>query len=559
MRGTRPIRSLILGSLVVLAGANFEAAAQNQDLIDSRPLRGKTEILVPPQKNGVPIRGMNGVGWGAKTGMLYAVSEFSSTMYRIDPKTGNVAIEVPFPDGEGDDVAMAPDGALAWSAVHSGQLRYRRPNGKVEVLMELKGVNPVAFSSTGRLVTAAANVPRAPLYEVDPTGKKPPRQIAIDDDEVNSFGFGPDGKLYAPAIRAGKVISIDIDTNLRKVFSEGHGRVASVKVDSKGNLISLQSRTGILSRTDAKTGAVKQIAVVPPIVDNVALGPDDTIYVSSPPDSSIIAVDPDKGVMRDIVRGNFGGLGALAITTIDGKETLVAADAMGFRYVDMKTGKVTRRPYVFEEGISTGGGTDIAFSADAIALTDVRRGTIVKLDRKTNKILWENKEIRHPYGVLFAEDGALLVSDFTGGRIVRVDEKGVTTIAERLEEPMGLAHGPKGYIYVAEFKDGNLSRVELKSGKHSRLAQSLGRIEDVAVMRGGQLAVVDSNDGLVWAVDIITGGREKLAQRLPLGSQVSEVPEKAGLPTGLAVAADGTIYVSCDADYSIRKITPPPP
>ena len=61
--------------------------------------------------------------------------------------------------------------------------------------------------------------------------------------------------------------------------------------------------------------------------------------------------------------------------------------------------------------------------------------------------------------------------------------------------------------------------------------------------------------GRLSAIDLGSGEKTVLASELPLNVPVILAPQAVGMPAGVAVAADGTIYVSCAGDNSIRKIT----
>lgn len=539
--------SILLAALATTALTGWSALAAESATVS---------VLVPGYAKGVTMHGMNGVGWGTKDGVLYATSGLAGTLYRIDPKTGEVSIEVPYPLGGGDDVAQAPDGSLSWTANHDNELRIKRPGGKVEaVATNVPGINPVAFRADGRLVAAQINIPHPRVLEVDPTGKTPPRQISIDEDDINSFNFGPDGLLYAPAMKVGKAISLNIDTGERKVLAEGFGRFASVKMNSRGQLIGLESRLGHISRIDPKTGKVERIVSLPPIVDNVAIGPDDTIYVSSPPDSSVFAIDPNTNAVRDLVRNQFSAIGMLDFRLVDGKDTIIAADDSGWRLVDAETGKVTRRPYHdLEPGQSGGGGSALAITNTMVAVARVRDGVVQKIERATEKVVFETKEIKHPYGMVLMGDGSVLVADYDVGRIARLTETGLTTIADGLAGPVGLAWANGSTLLVSEAGKGQITAVTIATGKKNVVARGLAQPEGVLVLPDGRIVVAETGANKVTLMDRAGKNHETLAENLPFGAQILDVPEKVGLPAGLTMDRAGAIYVSCDGDNSIRKI-----
>ena len=394
-------------------------------------------VLVPGQSHGVIMRRMNGVAFNPADKMLYATTTASEAVYRINPKTGDVVMAVEPPWGEGDDIAAAPDGGLAWTAIATGQLYYKRPNGKTEVLdKDVPGINPVAFDKNGRLVAAQANQGHA-LYEFDPTGRKAKRLIMKDMADLNSFGFGPNGLLYSPQ-RPDKLVEIDIDKSTLRVIADNMG--GATRVEADGHVISI-SRDHDLMRVDPATGKMDVIAHLGPGTDGIAIGDDGTIYTSTPSESTIRAVDPKTGAIRDVVRGRFSSLAGIAMIEKDGREILFATDAWGFRDVDPVSGVVTKVP---TRGLRAGGSSDIAVSDDAIAISNVRVGLVQKLDRATEKMQFENTTIKTPYGVALLDDGAVAVDHELPDTALEIG-LGAPLEGDPVRSPRhGSEHGPVG-------------------------------------------------------------------------------------------------------------------
>ena len=53
---------------------------------------------------------------------------------------------------------------------------------------------------------------------------------------LNGFGFGPDGRLYAPHFGTNELFAIDVDTGEFTVIASGVGTTAATKVDADGNV-----------------------------------------------------------------------------------------------------------------------------------------------------------------------------------------------------------------------------------------------------------------------------------------------------------------------------------
>ena len=74
------------------------------------------------------------------------------------------------------------------------------------------------------------------LWELDPTGVKPPRNILKNIGGLNGFDFGADGWIYGPLWLKKQVVRVNPDTGELKVVAEGFQTPAAANFDSKGNL-----------------------------------------------------------------------------------------------------------------------------------------------------------------------------------------------------------------------------------------------------------------------------------------------------------------------------------
>lgn len=528
------MRFAVLAMTLLLACAGSNAA------------EGVTVTTLVP---GTPMHGIQGLAWGAD-GMLYAGAISAQKISRIDPRKGTVDVVVDSPSGEADDLAIASDGTLAWTAIASGELRIRRPGEPMQVLAKgLPGINPVAFRRDGRLVAGQLGPVNA-LYEFDPTGRTPPRKITTEVDNLNGFEFGADGRLYGPFWQAGVLVAIDIDSGAVTRLATGLNTPSAVNLDSRGHLISVDYNTGDVRRTDPASGASKVIVTLEPPLDNLAVGDDDTIYVSDTARSGVIAVDPSTGASRRIVGGEFSTPGGMKMVMLDGRETLIVADSTGYRFVDPADGKVTRPR--FDMGV--GASLDVAASDDVIAMTDVRFGRVYKIDRRTRKLLQDVRDLKGPYGVLILEDGDLLVADYLAGALVRVGEKTNSVVAQDLRGPVGLVLVAPDAVYVSENTSGTLTRVDLETGAKREVAADLQHPEGLALMKDGRLVIAEAGARRVVAIDLHTQQRSVLASDLPPPIAALRTPSPVGMPTGVAVGRDGAIYISSDGDNSIRKI-----
>jgi sugar lactone lactonase YvrE len=518
-----------------------------------QPAGAATVTVVVP---GSVMHAVEGVNMG-NDGMLYGASVHGQAVYRIDPRTGAVAVEVGSPEGEADDVDIGPVGTpaagiMAWTAQTTGEIRIRRPgSGKVEVVLpNVPRVNPIAFNKEGRLFTAQVGAGDDTLWEVDVIGNKPPRVVAKSQGRLNGFGFGPDGLLYAPHFGTDGIFAINVDTGEHKVIATGVGAPAGVKVDPKGNVYSVNYLNGDVWRTDPKSGQSVKVTTVREPPDNLTIAADGTIYIANVADSAIYALDPATGKARIIVDGKFTIALGMASTRFEGRDAVLVADPFGYRFMDPKSGTVTRPFWAQNRGASSAVAADDRFIAYSYALS----GRVRKIDRTSDQLVLDSKDIKAPRGVALTADGDVLVADAAAGRLVRLGAGGVTDIATGLKQPVALWRESESAVVVTEFDSGSITRVDLKSGRATQIATGFKGPSGLARMADGRWAVVEAGEGRVTAVDEKSGAREILAKELPTTLAGLHMP--ANTNAGISVGVDGALYVACPRNNSVVRIDP---
>jgi sugar lactone lactonase YvrE len=395
---------------------------------------------------------------------------------------------------------------------------------------------------------AAEIGPDTKLYEIDPTGTASPRLIMSGLNNLNSFEFGADGRLYGPLWLSGVLVAIDVDKKTLTRLAEGLGTPAAVNFDSRGRLISADWNTGEVKRTDPKTGRVELLATLAPPLDNLAVGSDDTVYVSDTAASGVMAVNPATGATRRVTGGAFSTPGGLAMAMRDGRETLVVADSTGYRFVDVSTGAVTRSPFSMQQGSSTNVAADERF----IVTTNARMGFAQKINRADGKLMRDVRELKAPYGAAILANGDVMIADYTTGTLIRVGETTLTVVAENLRGPVGLTLEGDEVVYVSERAAGVISRVDLGTKDRREVAKGLQGPEGIALMDDGRLVVAEADGKRVSLVDAARGTTRVIVPDIPFGFPISRAP--VGMPSSVAVGRDGAIYVNADGDNSIRKI-----
>ncbi|KFE64300.1 SMP-30/gluconolactonase/LRE family protein [Hyalangium minutum] len=538
-----------LAACVLLAGAQVLAAP---------PKAYRQEVVVA----GSHFQGVHGLVVDGK-GHLLASNLLGQTVHSVDLSTGAVSTLVGPPLGGADDVTLGPDGSVYWTGYFTGQLMRRTPDGKTRVIAkELPGLNSLAFRRDGRFYVTQVGRGDA-LWEVDPNGKKPPRKILSGPGFLNGFEFGPDDRLYGPLLMKGQIVRVDVDTGSIETVADGFGMPTAVNFDARReNLYVVDSVRGELVRVRLPSGAKEVVAKLPTGLDNLAVGPDDQVYVSNMVDNDIRVVNPADGSIRVLVESRLAVPSGLAVAPDDPDEQLYVADVYALRRVGGREGKIQQTTRVLSTRMTFP--MNVSLSAKHVVLSSAYLGSLQVLDRASGEVLRTIPNTNGIQGALELADGSLLVAEAATGKLVRVStaEPAVTTVlAEGLEGPMGLAADTEAQepgVYVTEVRSGKVTRVRLSDGAKSTVAKGLKAPEGIARHPDGGLIVAEVGRKRLVRIEPATGRLTVLASNLRIG-----LPESAGLPpgylpTGIAVGGSGTIYVTSDIESALYRFVPVP-
>ena len=540
---TRIVRAAAAAAALALAACTSTAPMTTRPSGWSAP-----EVLVAPSS----FSGVHGLAIDA-SGRLLAGSVIGYSMWEVDRQTGAAKVLIGGPEGQADDIAVGPRGELAWTNYLMGMLRYRESDtAPMRVLAkDLPGLNSVDFDRrNGKLYASQVFLGDA-LWEIDVAGQKPPRLIVKDMGGFNGFEVGPDGMLYGPLWFKGSVVKIDPADGRITVINSEFKIPAAANLDGKGNLWVVDTQTGELCRVDLATGKKTVAKQLKTALDNLAIAPDGTIYISNMADNSIEAYNPVTGELRLLTGGK---LAVPAGIKLDG-DSLWVADIFGFRQVDVRSGTVkdifrmqaSEMEYPFGVGVSS----------RQFALTSWFTGTVQMIDRATLK-----SEMIHgfkaPYDAIPLEDGSVLVAELATGTISRVaasaaHEKKV--VAEGLAGPTQMVLGKDGALYVTEAA-GKLTRIDMGSGAKTTVAEGLALPEGLAQTPWGTFIVAEAAAARLVEIDPVTGSKRSVAEQLPIG-----LPAGPGMPppyvvTGVAVGADGQVYFSANRNNAIYRVRP---
>ena len=507
------------------------------------------EVLVAPSS----FHGVHGLAVDAK-GRLLAGTVVGSSMWEVDRITGATKVFIAAPEGEADDIAIGPNGEMAWTSYLQGIVRYRENDtAPIRILaQDLPGINSLAFDQkNGKLYASQVFLGDA-MHEIDVAGVKPPRLIAKDIGGFNGFEVGPDGMIYGPIWFKGQVAKMNPADGAITVINSEFKIPAAANLDGKGNLWAVDTNTGELSKVDLATGRKTVMQKLNPAIDNLAIAPDGMIYVSNMADNSVQSYNPASGDVRLLTGGKLSVPGGIKL---DG-DTLWVTDLFAFREVNVKSGVVkdvfrmqsSDLEYPFSVGLS----------AKQFALSSWFTGSVQVVDRATRKTTAVIHGLKAPMDALFLNDGSLVFAEIATGEITRAsgaDFKERTVVAKGLAGPVQMILGKDGALYVTEAA-GNLTRINLTDGSKTVVADKLVLPEGVAQTPWGTFIVAEAAARRLVEINVADGSRRIVAENLPIGLEAGPGLPPPNVPTGVAVGTDGVIYMSADRNNAIYKIKP---
>jgi len=159
-------------------------------------------------------------------------------------------------------------------------------------------------------------------------------------------------------------------------------------------------------------------------------------------------------------------------------------------------------------------------------------------------------------GIRFDREGRMVVADYVGHNVLRVDldTRAVTVLAynEAMNQPNDLAIAPDGTLYASDpnWKEGTgqLWRIDADGGTE-RLAEGMGTTNGIEVSPDGRtLYVNESIQRNVWAFDIT-------AERRLANKRLVRKFDDYGFD-GMRCDVDGNLYITRHGKGTVVKLTP---
>ena len=275
---------------------------------------------------------------------------------------------------------------------------------------------------------------------------------------------------------------------------------------------------------------------------------------------------------------------------------------------DANLGNVTTLAGSGERGFADGPGTNAQFY-DPTGVAVAPNGTVYVADRFNHQIRAVNPttgevttlagsgtagfadgpgstaQFLFPFGVAVAPSGTVYVADVNNNRIRAINPTTgeVTTLAgsgergltdgtgtnAQFDYPTGVAVAPNGIIYVADYYNHRIRAINPTTGQVTTLAGSSAGFADgtgttaqfnlptgVAVAPNGTVYVADSNNFRIRAINPTTRVVTTLAGSTQGSADGTGTTAQFNLPYGVAVAPGGTVYVADTSNSRIRAINP---
>lgn len=541
--------------IVLVIALVLAMAAPVQAKERPKPLKASQGINVG---RAAETNSLNGIYVSPYDGNVHVASVGGDEITVHDPKSGRLLDRIgPERGVRGpDDIFITDDGTMYWTEILTGYVGMLKPDGTFKRQLVGPGVNPITMSDDGRLFVNRLFLGKG-LYELDPDLIAAPIELNLDL-ELNSFDFGPDGYLYAPAFFTGQVMKIDVDSPtpvIPDVVANVGGVSSAVKFNSLGEAYAVNIGEGLVLRLDL-SGANDHDVVLDTVgtIDNIAFNSDDVLFVAVGADNEIVRIDPN-GHTRSITRGGLGLPGDVAVSP-DGTVWVTELFAMrGF--TRGKTATTSFYDRFSPPGGGFAGATTVVADGDDLLITSGFSNALQVLNPRTGAV---SLDVRTLGGVTNAirHDGDVVAAQIAFGNVVNAENPTEVFLDSTMTGgvgpfvPLGLA-SDGDTLYVGDWATGIVWAVD--DGTAVPLAIGLQGLEGMAI-DGDRLLVIETGLRQVTAIDLATGETSPAIVGLDYSDRVPLDFFPFGVMSGIAVG-ERSIYVSDDGVNQVYEFRRP--
>jgi sugar lactone lactonase YvrE len=151
-----------------------------------------------------------------------------------------------------------------------------------------------------------------------------------------------------------------------------------------------------------------------------------------------------------------------------------------------------------------------------------------------------------PMGIVGGPDGALYISEYGGGKIVKIDRDGQnkTTFATGLNQPIGLAFDDSGNLYTAEHTGRKVTKMD-SDGNTTLVKNFSGFLAGIAIDSHGKIFVASYTEGKIYKMDSDGSNDSVFATGFNISSLI-----------GMTIDASDNIYVADRSGSKVIKVEP---
>ena len=498
------------------------------------------------------FQGANGLYFD-KNDRLHIASVVSRFIGIVDTSDGSIIDTLTIGNGvEGpDDLTFGADGTLYFTSILTGEVGKIGPDGATMKQFVAAGTNPITFSDDGRLFVAL-DFQGDGLYELDPNFQVPPKLIIKELGWLNAMDFGPDGYLYGPIWSKGQIVRIDVDKASIDILVDDLQTPAAVKFNSKGELYTIDHKTGTVYEVDIESGEKESIISGSEFIgaDNLAFNSQDEMYITNAQDGSLYQVYQD-GSKRVVIPPSVCNAADIEVVG----DRIIIPDILSMKSINDQ-GNITHSWHHMIGVPGIIGPFTVDAEGNLLALTSWFSNEVQIWDISSDEAQATYHDYAVPINAIF-DDNALVVAELglaageakvtrrTGeGKEVLIDASGGLIV------PSGLACSNSN-CYVADYYLGSIIQITRDGqlmDKREVVLDSLKQPEGLQIDSKGRLIIVETGANRVLAYDFDSKSTKVLVDNVKLGTT-----GPAGMPptwklSDVALDDSGNLYVPSDVD-----------
>ncbi len=369
---------------------------------------------------------------------------------------------------------------------------------------------------------------------------------------ANAFAVGPDRMLYFPVMGTNEIWRVNPAGGEPEVVAGNLGVPTAVKFDAEGFIVSTQGASGQVLRIDPRSGGAQVLAQLDAGLDNLCFV-NGRLFVSNMIGS--LTEIGSGGAVSQLVSGGMNWPLGLAVAD-DG--VFVADGAFSYALTPGQEKRCVGN--LFSPGYP-GYVRGVAYEGQGSYVVTTGMGHVMRFHPGNSSSEVLSAGFEQLYGIAIGADGDIFVVDKAQGSIHAVRANGSDVIAAGLAQPKDVTIHSSGRLFVSEAAGGRI--VELTGRGSETLVDDLGSPEGIAFF-DDDLYIVDASRKELVCYNLETGTRSSVVSDLPVGAPEGVEPKFIG-PIGsmsgpmgsfaaIAIAADGTLYISGDAEGSVLAV-----